>query len=260
MHIKDSEREVFLKAVNSLQNSFRQREQNLDENNFPKEKGAIGLGVLGISQVLGEWSVSESGNSSGAWLKHLENAINIGLAKHVINNLDKMIKFCEIVIKEGGTCPKTAIVTNNIDGHVYCRHIRRKWEEPTPAYLKEILGCGDSLSCEKEFYELSLKTQSTAFYYRLKPASFDEEEKCFNISEWTYSAREINKVYWEQGFDSLDKNFLRYLDSRDPGYCGSLEGACVPTIKDGIFYLKEFNHAYTSLWTNFLQENIHVPS
>lgn len=156
MIINNLKKAIFSKAIADIKDSFKERgQEGID---------SIGLDTLGIPTVLADWSVTESGTSSAAWLKHLNWAVDIAQGQHVLNNLEAFIVFAEKILEQGSGSPETAIDISGADREAYCH------------------------TCKGVFI-LWVKTQSSAFIYRLSRSHFYENSVF--VTPYTYSAREF---------------------------------------------------------------------
>lgn len=211
MIINDLEKGIFNKAIADIKDAFKMRSQEDIES--------IGLDTLGISALIADWCVTESGTSSATWIKHLNWAVSIAQGQHVMNNLEAFVALAEHVFAQGGCSPETAIDIGGIDKLAYCHK-------------------------DKDKFTLWVETQSSAFIYKL--SRLKVYENSVYIDACNYSAREITQKEWNKS--KVSPKAFELNDSRDKGYCGTLESGCAIEIKDGFYYTKEFSRAFEVLW------------
>lgn len=184
----------------------------------------IGKGDWGLPRLLAEYDVAWS-EGSGSWLQLLEESVEIAQAMYVMKHVDRFAGFAERLIATGRTTAESAVEIGIPDGKMYAK------------------------KAGKDILMLWVLTQSTAFVVKLKQhmhlAKMVGKEMEFEHT-WLYSAREISQKSWRSG--KLKKEAFQYNDSRDKGYCGTVQTGCVFSVNYGFLYTKDFRRCFDILY------------
>lgn len=234
MIITPEEKEFFNQSIERIKSSFKSREDELD---------GIGGSTIGIPYLLAQYDVEKSGQNSGAYLRTLESSLSIGQALRVLESIDSFVEFAKSLIDKSATSPDRKVESNGIDQYCYCTQHQEIFDMKIPV--------GDEDDWEDtqlvyNYYQLWMLTQSSAFVYRLSLPQKDENT--LFINEFCYSAREISQD--EFHLNQLISGRFEYNDSRDKGYCGTIEDGCAPSVNYGYLYHKDFRRAFDPLWFN----------
>jgi hypothetical protein len=169
----------------------------------------------GLADILSDYDMSVS-PGSGAWLKNLEAAIEVGFAKYVDRYSETMVQVAKLLcVDKGRCCSDDAYTFNNIRAYAV-------------VHPQERIYFWYCLPSVPEWYVIRL-----------------ERSPELDVERWKYAARSVSAMQWQEGIARPE--MFKYGDSRDPGYCGNLETSLTRKIKDGFAFAVAFRKCFDPL-------------
>jgi hypothetical protein len=179
--------------------------------------GSAGREWYGLANILADYDMSVS-PGSGAWLKNLEAAIEVGFAKYVDRYSAAMVQVAKLLcLDKGRCCSDDAYTFNNIRAYAV-----------VIAHPQERIHFWYCLPSVPEWYLIRL-----------------ERSPELDAERWKYVARSVSERQWEEGVARPE--MFKYGDSRDPGYCGNLETSLARRITDGFAFAVAFRKCFDPL-------------